>query len=92
MGELETEAQKSRTEIAAFLREFADQLDADGEVVLDIGGTAVTVEPADPITFKLEGESDWAEGDSQAKQSVEVELVWWRDAQTAEEGSLDIQQ
>ncbi len=38
----------------------------------------------------LEGESDWSEGDTEAKQSIEFELVWWREVQTAEEGALDI--
>jgi hypothetical protein len=42
------------------------------------------------VTFKLEGESDWSEGDTEAKQSIEFELVWWCEAQTAEEGALDI--
>nr|WP_318569100.1 amphi-Trp domain-containing protein [Salinigranum marinum] len=42
------------------------------------------------VTFKLEGESDWSEGDTEAKQSIEFELVWWRDARTAAEGTLDV--
>jgi hypothetical protein len=48
------------------------------------------LDPTNPVTFKLEGESDWSEGETEAKQSIEFELVWWRDAQTAEEGTLDI--
>jgi len=90
MGELETEAEKSRAEIATQLRELADQLDTGGEVTLDLGGTQVTVNPTEPVTFKMEGESDWTEGDSEAKQSIEFEMVWWREAQTAEEGTLDV--
>jgi amphi-Trp domain-containing protein len=91
MGELETEAQRTRTEIATYLRDLADQLDAAGAVTLELGGQQVTLDPTEEITFKLEGESDWSEGDSQAKQSIEFELVWWREAHTAEEGSLDVQ-
>ena len=90
MGELETEAQLTRTEIASYLRDLADQLDAGGEVTLELAGRQVTLNPADPVTMKLEGESDWTEGQAQAKQSIELELVWWRDAQTAEEGALDV--
>jgi amphi-Trp domain-containing protein len=91
MGELETEAQRTRAEIADHLRQFADQLDDGGPVTLDLGGRRVTLDPVEPITFKLEGESDWTEGDAEAKQSVEFELVWWRDATTAAEGRLDVE-
>jgi amphi-Trp domain-containing protein len=90
MGELETEAEKTRSEVASYLRELADQLDADGDVTLELGGRQVRLNPTNPVTFKLEGESDWAEGDTEAKQSIEFELVWWRDARTPAEGSLDI--
>lgn len=92
MGELETEEQKSRAEIATYLRDLADQLDSGDDLSLDLGGKQVMLNPVDPVTFKLEGESDWAEGDTEAKQSIEFELVWWRDAQTAEEGTLDVQE
>ncbi len=90
MGELETEAEKTRSEIASYLRELAEQLDGDGAVTLELGGKQVQLDPTDPVTFKLEGESDWSEGDTEAKQSIEFELVWWCEAQTAEEGALDI--
>jgi len=90
MGELETEAEKTRSEIASNLRELAEQLDGDGDVTLELGGQQVRLNPTNPVTFKLEGESDWTEGDTEAKQSIEFELVWWREAQTVEEGTLDI--
>ena len=92
MGELETEEQKTRAEVASYLRQLADQLDGGGAVMLELGDQRVDLDPVDPITFKLEGESDWAEGDMEAKQSIEFELVWWREAQTAEEGALNIEQ
>jgi len=90
MGELETEAEKTRSEIAAYLRELADQLDGDGDVTLELGGRQVRLNPTNPVTFKLEGESDWSEGDTEAKQSIEFELVWWRAARTADEATLDV--
>ncbi|WP_255151090.1 amphi-Trp domain-containing protein [Halorarius halobius] len=92
MGELETEEQTTRAEIATRLRELADQLDGGGEVTLDLGGTAVTLDPTDPVTFKLEGESDWSQGDTEAKQSIEFELVWRREATSPAEASLDVQE
>ncbi|WP_132059623.1 amphi-Trp domain-containing protein [Halorussus amylolyticus] len=90
MGELETEAEKSRGEIATYLRGMADQLDAGGEVTLELGEEAVALDPTEPITFKLEGESDWSEGESEAKQSIEFELVWWREVEGAEDGTLNV--
>ena len=92
MGELETEDEKSRREVAAYLRNLADQLEGEQPVTLELGGQRVKLDPVDPITFKLEGESDWTEGDTQAKQSIEFELVWWRDAQTPDEGTLTVEQ
>lgn len=83
MGEIETEAQKTRAEAATYLRDLADQLDADGAVTLDLGGQQTTMDPTDPITLKLEAESDQSAGAAQAKESIEVELVWWRDTETA---------
>lgn len=91
MGELETEEQRTRSEIATSLRKLADQLDGSSAVTLELGGQRVNLNPTEPITFKLEGESDWSEGDTEAKQSIEFELVWWREATTAEEGRLDIE-
>ncbi|WP_256300759.1 amphi-Trp domain-containing protein [Haloarchaeobius salinus] len=51
----------------------------------------MSLDPDDDITFKLEGESDWSEGDTEAKQSIEFELVWWREATTPEEGHLSVE-
>lgn len=90
MGELETEEARTRAEVATFLRGLADQLDDGGDVSLSLGGTDVVLNPTEPVTFKLEGESDWSEGDTEAKQSIEFELVWWREAHTADEGALDV--
>jgi len=90
MGELETEAQKTRGEIASYLRELADQLDGDGDVRLELGGKQVVLNPTEPVMLKLEGESDWSEGATEAKQSIEIELVWWRGAASQNEGKLNI--
>ncbi|WP_410766385.1 amphi-Trp domain-containing protein [Haloferax sp. DFSO60] len=91
MGELEIQAQLSRAEVAMYLREFADQLDGDGDVTLELGGQRVTMTPSNPVTFKVEGESDWESGSAEAKQSIEFELVWWQQAATAEEGALNVE-
>jgi len=88
MDELETEEQKTRSEIASYLRNLADQLDSGGNISLELGNQSVSLNPTEPITFKLEGESDWRQGDPQAKQSIEFELVWRRDIPEGEDGSL----
>ena len=92
MGELEIEEQKSRAEVATYLRDLAEQLDDGGPVALELGGQRVTLDPTEPVTFKFEGESDWADGETEAKQSIEFELVWWREARTADEGRLNVEE
>lgn len=90
MAELETEEESTRSEVANYLRDLADQLESGGNVSLELGQQAVSLNPADPITFKLEGESEWTQGDPQAKQSIEFELVWRRDIPEGEDGSLGV--
>jgi hypothetical protein len=34
----------------------------------------VRLNPTNPVTSKLEGESDWTEGDTEAKQRIEFEI------------------
>lgn len=87
MTEYETERQATANEAAAELRRLADELE-EGTLALDTDGPTVTLEPVEPITLKREAESDWSEGDTEAKQSVELELVWRRPATTAEEAAL----
>lgn len=90
MGEPETEADRTRAETASYLRDLADRLDAGGDATLALGGEQVRVDPTTPVTFKLEGESDWSAGETEAKRSIEFELVRWRDVQSSEDGSLDV--
>lgn len=90
MGELETESERSRSELASSLHEFAAQLGGSGGGTLKLSGQQIPLNPTNPVTFKLEGESDWTEDDAEAKQSIEFELVCWRDAKTTGEGTLDI--
>lgn len=86
MSEIETESQLTRAEVASYLRDLAAQLDEDAPVDLELGGQTMTLDPVDPVTLKLEGETNPPDA-GQAKQSIEVELVWWTesDGETAEE-------
>ena len=83
MPEIETQEQQTRAEAAAILRDLADKLEADGPFTLELGGQSVDLDPAEPLTVKMEGE--WGEGGAGTKESIEFELVWWRDAEA--EGS-----
>lgn len=89
MEELETQEPKTRAEVATSLRELADQLDEGGTVTLEFGTQRVTLDPADPITFKLETESERAETGTGTKRSVEIEMVWGQEPSTAEEGGAN---
>ena len=92
LGELETADQKTRAEIATYIRDPTDQVDDDGDVALDLGGTTVQLNPTGPVTFKSEGGSEWSQRDSEAKQSSECAIVWCPDASTTQEGTLDVQE
>lgn len=87
MTEFETESQATASGAAAEFRRLADGLE-EGTLSLDVDGRTVTLEPVEPITLKREAESDWSEGDTEAKQSVELELVWRRPATTPGEAAL----
>lgn len=50
MGELETEAEKTRTRLMDHLHKLADQLDNDGDVTLDLSGQPVTLKPTNSVT------------------------------------------
>lgn len=91
MGELETEAEMTRAEIASYLRDLADDLDSGDVLTLELGGRRVRLDPENPVTFKMEGESDWSSGEAEAKQSIEFEMVWWTPAESAAEGELDVE-
>lgn len=84
MPEIETQAERTRVEVAEHLRDLADQLDGDGDVTLELGGRSVTVNPAEPLVLKLEGE--WDPTGAAGTESIELELVWGPDADTGEVG------
>ena len=85
MPEIETQAVKSRTDVAEYLRNLATQLDGGGDVRLELGGQSVTVTPTEPLVLKLEGE--WDPTGAAGTESIEFELVWGPDADTDETGA-----
>jgi hypothetical protein len=88
MGELETEAQNTRGEVAPYRRQLADQLDEGGAVTLELGNQRVSSAP--PIRSRSNSKANRT--GPRAIPSIEFELVWRQEAQTAEEGSRNIEQ
>lgn len=85
MPEFETQAVKTRSEVAGYLRELADQLEAGGDVTLELGGRSVALNPTEPLVLKMEGE--WDPSGTAGTESIEFELVWGPAADTGEAGS-----
>ena len=71
----ETESTQSRSEIAAYLRTFADKLDTDGPITLTAGDQSVTVDPPERPTFEVKAERE-GPADGPGELSVEFEIEW----------------
>ena len=71
----ETESTQSRSEIAAYLRTFADKLDGDGPITMTAGEQSVTVDPPERPTFEVKAERE-GPADGPGELSVEFEIEW----------------
>jgi amphi-Trp domain-containing protein len=71
----ETESQMDRAEIAAYLRDVADRLDAGDPLTLRAGDRETTVEPSARPTFEVKVERE-GPTDGPGELSVEFELEW----------------
>jgi len=88
----ESEAEHSRSEVAAYLRQVADALDDGGPVTLKSGGESVTVDPPETVEFEVKAEREGpADGDGEL--GVEFELEWPEnvDHDGASGGGLEIE-
>jgi amphi-Trp domain-containing protein len=70
-----TESTQSRSEIAAYLRTFADKLDGDGPITLTAGDQSVTIDPPERPTFEVKAERE-GPADGPGELSVEFEIEW----------------
>jgi amphi-Trp domain-containing protein len=85
----ETEAKQTRGEIADYLRQVADKLDAGDPVTLSAGGQSTTLDvPARP-TFEVKAERETSTGGGNAELSVEFELEWPEDG--GDDGTLSVE-
>ena len=85
----ETESTQSRAEIAAYLRQVADKLEADGQLTLTAGDRSTTLAVVERPTFEVKVERETSSSGGSAELSVEFELEWREDG--AADGSLSVE-
>jgi amphi-Trp domain-containing protein len=87
----ESESDRSREEIATYLRTIADNLESGGAITLKAGGDEVTLDPPNRPTFEVKAERE-GPADGAKELSVEFELEWPEDGEAAgESGELEIE-
>ena len=84
----ETESTQSRAEIAAYLRDVADRLEAGEEITLRAGDQSVTLGPPARPTFEVKAEREGPAG-AAGEMSVEFEIEW-SEGDDGENGDLVI--
>jgi amphi-Trp domain-containing protein len=73
-----SEKVQNRGEIATYLRQVADSLDAGGDIPLRAGDQSVTMNPPPSLTFEVKAEREGPTG-KPGELSVEFELEWDED-------------
>ena len=86
----ETESKQTRSDIATYLRQIADNLDAGEEITLQAGSESVTVDPPAQPTFEIKVEREGPEG-GPYERSIELELEWDENSEGGESGDLAIE-
>ncbi|MFB6300657.1 MAG: amphi-Trp domain-containing protein [Halobacteriales archaeon] len=82
------EAVQSRSEIATYLRQVAENLEAGESVTLQAGDDSVTLSPPERPTFEIKVEREGPSGQS-GELSIEFELEW--DAESGDSNGLSIE-
>ena len=80
----------SRGDVAAYLREVADKLDAGGDLDFTAGGQSTSVRVPERVEFAVDVERDPGTNGS-AEMEVEFELEWYEDEESTASGSLEIE-
>ena len=70
-----SESDQSRADIAAYLRQVADNLDSGKAISLKAGSESVTLDPPARPTFEVKAEREGPAG-NMTELSVEFELEW----------------
>ena len=82
----QSEESQSRAEIASYLRQVADKLDASGDITLTAGEQSVTMAPSAQPTFEVKAERE-GPADSPGELSIEFEIEWAEDGDGGNAGS-----
>jgi amphi-Trp domain-containing protein len=85
----EYEQTLDRADVAAYLREMADRLDADGQLELAAGGPSTTVSVPARVEMEVEVERR-PRNDGSDKMELEIELSWREGGDGAASGPLEI--
>lgn len=84
-----TEQSQARGDVAAYLRQVADTLDAGDAITLRAGEQSVELDPPDRVTFEVKAEREGSPG-SPGELSIEFELEWG-EGDTGGDGDLVIE-
>ena len=91
MADVSAEMERTRAEVATYLREFADKLEMrtgagidedDGRVTIVAGNDSATVNPPETVEFSVEIDTDPSLLEVGASQGVTFSMRW--DAREAE--------
>jgi amphi-Trp domain-containing protein len=74
----ESESVQNRSDVAAYLRQVADSLEAGGEITLSAGSQSVTMDPPSSLTFEVKAERE-GPTDAPGELSIEFEIEWDED-------------
>jgi amphi-Trp domain-containing protein len=80
----------SRADVAAYLRDVADKLDADGDLDFTAGGQSASVRVPERLQFAVDVERD-SGADGAAEMEIEFELEWYEDEDGTASGPLEIE-
>jgi amphi-Trp domain-containing protein len=84
-----SEQRYTREEIATYLRNVADKLDAGEAVTLSSGAESVTMEPPAQPTFEVKAEREGPAA-GPGELSIEFELEWDENDSGSESGSGEL--
>ena len=85
-----SESDRSREEIAAYLRRVADKLEQGDGITLKSGADSVTMEPPARPTFEVKAEHE-GPTDGPGELSIEFELEWDENGADGDSGSSQLE-
>jgi len=85
-----SESAQSRNEIASYLRNVAEKLEQGGSITLKTGAESVTMDPPERPTFEVKAERE-GPADGPGELSIEFELEWDENSESAEGGTGNLE-